>query len=263
MTSVTRTAHHPNMQNSYAKSEHTRAIVEASNALSTASIIAAAFISSSRVVNAEESDINIISREDVGFIDLNQTEPKITDVAWLDIQIGDSKPQRLEISLYGDVTPIAASNFKSLCSNKGRFGYKNSDIFRIISTFSIQGGNIILPTDLEKYDGEFANVPQSKIQNFGHSADDIPFAPENYKILHSYKDAGVISMMKDIKNRNMQDSRFFITTRPYASWADGKYVAFGRVSKGFDFLIGLTLLPVEPPSNYPKTSVKIFDSGVY
>lgn len=31
-------------------------------------------------------------------------------------------------------------------------------------------------------------------------------------------------MMKDIKNGNKQDSRFFITTEPYAAWADGNFL---------------------------------------
>ena len=70
-------------------------------------------------------------------------------------------------------------------------------------------------------------------------------------------------MMKDIKNKNYQDSRFFITTSPYASWADEKYVAFGRVTKGMDFVRGLTILDVQPPSNFPISPVKIVDSGVY
>ena len=77
-----------------------------------------------------------ITRNDVGFIDLNVTDPKITDVCWLDIQIGDSEnavPQRLEVSLFGEITPKTCQNFKDLCSNKNELGYRNTDIFRIIS----------------------------------------------------------------------------------------------------------------------------------
>lgn len=139
------------------KTEKTRATLDASTAIS-ATIFTAALMASSRVVNAEEP----LSRADVGFIDLNQTEPKITDVAWLDIQIGDSPPQRIEVSLYGEITPITVANFKSLCSNTGGIGYKDSDIFRIISSFSVQGGNIITQADSEKNGGK-ANIPQSTI----------------------------------------------------------------------------------------------------
>lgn len=89
-----------------------------------------------------------------------------------------------------------------------------------------------------------------------------PFPAENFRILHSYKDAGIVSMMKDVKT-GLQDSRFFITLEPYASWADNKYVAFGKVLKGMDLIRGLAIIPVEPPSNYPKMSIKIVDSGSY
>ena len=81
-------------------------------------------------------------------------------------------------------------------------------------------------------------------------------------MLHSYKDAGVVSMMKDVKS-GTQDSRFFITLNPFASWADDRYVAFGIVTKGMNFINGLQVLPVVPPSNYPETVVKIINSGVY
>lgn len=201
-----------------------------------------------------------VVRNDVGFIDLNITEPKITDVCWLDIKIGNNEditPQRLEISLYGEITPKTCQNFKDLCSNKNELGYRNSDIFRIISSFSIQGGNVMTVEERAK------NKYRSTIGKFGHAADDVPFPPESYRILHSYREAGVVSMMKDILNKNMQDSRFFITTEPYADWADEKYVAFGRITKGMEFVRRLTTVEVQPPSNYPITPVKIVDSGVY
>ena len=70
-------------------------------------------------------------------------------------------------------------------------------------------------------------------------------------------------MMKDLKNKSLQDSRFFITLSPYASWGDGKYTAFGRVTKGMQFIKGLAVLPTEPPSNYPKTDIRIVNSGLY
>lgn len=45
---------------------------------------------------------NIITRDKVGFINLNETLPKVTDVAWMDIKIGEGDPQRIEISLFGE-----------------------------------------------------------------------------------------------------------------------------------------------------------------
>jgi len=212
-------------------------------------------VEQSLLEQAQSESTPILSRSDVGFIDLNTTEPEITDVCWLDVQIGDSAVQRIEISLYGKVTPVTASNFKSLCtkSNQLGVGYKDSEIFRVIPTFSIQGGNIGAPSD----------APLTKVGRYGTAADGKSFPAENYRILHSYEKAGVVSMMKDIANKGLQDSRFFITTSPYASWADDRYVAFGRVSKGMDFVQGLSITPTIPPSNYPKTQIRIVDAGCY
>lgn len=196
----------------------------------------------------------VITREDVGFIDLNVTEPKITDVCWMDIQIEDSPAVRVEFSLFGQIAPETARNFRDLCGNTLNFGYRNSDIFRIIERFSVQGGSI-LPDEME--------ISPAARGLYGRAASGEPFPQENFRILHSYKEAGVLSMMKDIRNGNKQDSRFFITLEPYASWADDKYVAFGRVTSGMDFFRGLVILPVEPPSNYPKSRVRIINSGIY
>ena len=52
-------------------------------------------------VNTLETTAKILTRNDVGFINLNDTLPTVTDVAWMDIQIGESDPQRIEISLFG------------------------------------------------------------------------------------------------------------------------------------------------------------------
>lgn len=200
-------------------------------------------------VNAADEVDRALTRADVGFIDLNTTQPIITDTCWFDVQIGQSDPQRIEISLFGEVTPITAENFKLLCKNKL---YQNSEIFRIIQGFSVQGGNTPVAADIKR----------STLANVGKAYSGVSFKPENYKILHSYKDAGIVSMMKDIKSGD-QDSRFFITLSPFASWADGRYVAFGKVSKGMNYITGLQVLPVVPPSNYPETQVRIVDSGVY
>lgn len=155
----------------------------------------------------------------------------------------------------GDVVPITVQNFKSLCSNERGWGYKGSDFYRVISTYSVQAGNI----------GNPPNALLSEYGKYGKSAIDdkgLSFPPENYRILHNYPDAGVVSMARDTRNKNFQDSRFFITTNPVASWADGKYVAFGRVTNGMSIVQGMQLLEVKPPSNHPVDRVRILDSGL-
>lgn len=187
-------------------------------------------------------------------INLNVSEPEITDVCWLDVQVeGESAPRRLEISLYGEVVPATAQNFMRLCRNENGLGYRGSSVFRIIDRFSIQAGNI----------GQRPDETPSRVGRFGRAADGKPFPPENFLVGHDHPQAGVVSMMKDIAAGGLQDSRFFITLSPSASWADGKYVAFGRVTKGLDLIGELARLEVEPPSNHPKKKVTIIDSGCY
>lgn len=208
-----------------------------------------AYAGSPKMVWAD--DAVSLTREDVGFLSLNETEPTVTDVAFFDIKIGDSAPQRVEINLYGTVCPQTVANFKALCKGDNGVGYAGSEVFRVISTFSIQMGNIGCPSD----------VPRSRIGRYGKAANE-PFLPENMRILHDSPDGGVVSMMKDLTNKGRQDSRFFITTSPAASWADNKYTAFGRVSKGLDFIKDMQVLPVVAPANYPETTIKIVKAGI-
>jgi len=215
------------------------------------------FVRPSAVIANDDDDNSltsrpIVTRADVGMINLNETLPRITDICYFDIQLGDSATQRIEISLFGDIVPQTTENFKSLCENKNNIGYKDSNIFRVISEFSIQGGNI----------GNDSNTIPSKIARYGRAAN-VAFPPENFRILHSYKNAGVISMMKDLTNKGLQDSRFFITVNSNAGWADDRYSAFGLVTSGMSFIQGLTVVPVERPANYPLTPIKIVNSGVY
>mmetsp|Transcript_28465 Transcript_28465/g.40536 ORF Transcript_28465/g.40536 Transcript_28465/m.40536 type:complete len:97 (-) Transcript_28465:1212-1502(-) len=83
------------------------------------------------------------------------------------------------------------------------------------------------------------------------------------------RDAGVVSMMKELRPISgggkewLQDSRFFVTLRPWAAWADQRYSAFGRVTRGLEVLETMQLLPVQPPANYPLMPVRIVDSGCY
>lgn len=76
-------------------------------AIKTTLITTSLFTSTtSSAIGSEIDDVieakMIISREEVGLIDLNTTEPAITDICWLDISLGNnSDVQRIEISLYG------------------------------------------------------------------------------------------------------------------------------------------------------------------
>ena len=215
-------------------------------------------VAAGRVAAVNAAEVPVLTRSDVGLINLNETMPDVTDVCWLDIAVGESPAQRVEISLFGKITPRTAENFKALAKGiegEPGWGYTGSDIFRVIARFSVQGGNI---------NANSASVSQSQLGKEGKSAfGGEPFPAENYRLLHGSNDGGVVSMMKDLSNRGLQDSRFFITTSPDASWADDRYVAFGLVTKGMDFVRDLSILPTTPPANYPNTRIRIVSSGVY
>jgi peptidyl-prolyl cis-trans isomerase B (cyclophilin B) len=186
-------------------------------------------------------------------ISLDSNLPPITDICWFDIKVGTKEAKRVEISLFGTIVPKTVENFKNLCSAPYPMGYAGSDVFRIISNYSIQAGNI----------GAQENTLGSQLSKYGRSSSGTPLDPENYRILHSYNSSGVVSMMKDITKNSRQDSRFFVTLYPSAEWADGKYVAFGIVSKGMECIQELAKEDVVVPMNYPRKPIKITASGVY
>ena len=177
-------------------------------------------------------------------IDPSINEPEITNTVWFELTQADKKVGRIEISLYGNALPKTSENFESLVTS-GKF--KGSSIYRVIDGFSIQGG------DTER------NVPGGK-KGEGKSSftNGEPFVRENFAIKHSVK--GIVSMVNDRKLKN--DSRFFITTKDDAGWADGRYVGFGRVTKGMDVVWKIESTPVRQPSNAPTVDVIITDCGV-
>jgi hypothetical protein len=133
-------------------------------------------------------------------ISLDRAAPIVTDTCWLDVRVGgDPELQRVEVALFGDVTPLTAANFKTLCSNQGigGVGYRGSCFFRLISNFSVQAGNI----------GQPLGEPDSRLGRYGRAASGIAFPAENFRISHDCETAGVVSMMKDITNGGLQDSR--------------------------------------------------------
>jgi len=164
--------------------------------------------------------------------------PKVTAKVWLDIKIGDSPPERVEIGLFGKTVPKTVNNFVELAKRTAPEGYKNSKFHRVIKDFMIQGG------DFTKGDGT------GGLSIYGER-----FADENFKLKHC--GAGWLSMANAGKDTN--GSQFFITTKK-TPWLDDRHVVFGKILSGMK-----TIRKVEgtetDPRDKPLKDVTIVDCG--
>lgn len=127
----------------------------------------------------------------------------------VEITVRDYGTMKLE--LYGDDAPLTVENFLKLA----REGFYDGLTFhRIIDGFMIQGGD---PT------GTGLGGSDARIKGeFSRNGVDNPI---------SHKE-GVISMARS-SDPNSASSQFFITVAD-ASFLDGQYAAFGKVTDGYD-----------------------------
>jgi peptidyl-prolyl isomerase E (cyclophilin E) len=68
----------------------------------------------------------------------SSTNPRV----YLDIEINGSRGGRLVITLFADIVPLTADNFRCLCTHEKGFGYRNTTFHRIIKEFMAQGGDM-------------------------------------------------------------------------------------------------------------------------
>lgn len=162
---------------------------------------------------------------------------------------------RVTVQLFADKTPLAAENFRSLCTGETPslesskpLCYRNSIVHRVVPNFCIQagdftngdgtGGRSIYPTGLAYTD------------MWGKFKDEMPF------LKHSRK--GLLSMANNGPNQN--GSQFFITLRALPH-LNGKHVVFGEVIEGMNVVESVGSLATDAKQRPTDVTVLITDCG--
>ena len=177
------------------------------------------------------------------FPDYDPSNPKV----FLTLQVSSREPRTLVFELIKDKVPRTVENFRVFCTGEKvhpyrSYCYKDSYFHKLIKNFMIQGG------DVERKEGAG-----------GYGIYGNTFEDENFFLPHSQ--AGILSMANHGPNTN--GSQFFITFKK-TPWCNGKNVAFGRLIKGFNFLLD-ELQSVETATEFhiPKLPIRILDCGEY
>ncbi|KAH9474440.1 Peptidyl-prolyl cis-trans isomerase cyp40 [Psilocybe cubensis] len=166
-------------------------------------------------------------------------------ITFFDISIGDKPAGRIAFSLYKDLVPKTAENFRALCTGEegiGRAGkalwYKGSGFHRVIKGFMCQGGDF---TAGNGTGGESI---------YGEKFEDEAFPVKHTKpFLLSMANAGP----------NTNGSQFFITVAP-TPHLDGKHVVFGEVIKGKSIVRQIENHPTSS-GDVPTEPIVITNSG--
>jgi len=161
------------------------------------------------------------------------------------------------VGLFGNTAPVSVLNFKTLCSGfkRPKEGIKKGSIFYdMLETISYGGTTCHrVVKDMLLHCGDVFNQEgRGSTSIYGATFND-----ENFVISHT--SGGVVSMANRGKDTN--GSQFFFTLGA-ARFLDGKHVAFGKVTKGYQYLMTVNRIGPDAKAVRPKHDVKIVDCKV-
>ncbi|KAF4530087.1 hypothetical protein B566_EDAN001343, partial [Ephemera danica] len=166
-------------------------------------------------------------------------------LVYLDIAIGIEKIGRVILELFKDKTPLAAENFRALCTGEKGIGsihkkplhYKGTIFHKAISQFMIQGGDNV------NFDGTGGE------SIYGHN-----FIDESFEQKHDRP--GLLSMANSGPNTN--SSQFFITTVDCEHLNDVN-VVFGQVRAGMGVV--QTVADINTEKDHPVVPCSVVGCG--